>query len=122
MSGGHEEMLEVIRMLPDHLRDALWRVESARLEPLESSGLVVCGMGGSAIGGDLAAAALGPRLGKQLGVARVARTQHRAVGRRPDGQRVAAHDVELLAEPRAQRGGGEVASDRRSAHPADKEA
>ena len=70
MSGGHDEMLEAIRMLPDHLRDALWRVESARLEPVESSGLVVCGMGGSAIGGDLAAAALGPRLGKQLNVVR----------------------------------------------------
>jgi glucose/mannose-6-phosphate isomerase len=70
LSGGHDEMLEAIRMLPDHLRDALWRVESARLEPVESSGLVVCGMGGSAIGGDLAAAALGPRLGKQLNVVR----------------------------------------------------
>ena len=67
---GHAEMLEAIRALPDHLRDALWRVESTRLEPAESSGLVVCGMGGSAIGGDLAAAALGPRLGKQLTVVR----------------------------------------------------
>jgi len=67
---GYDEMLEAIRTLPDHLRDALWRVESARLEPAESSGLVVCGMGGSAIGGDLAAAALGPRLGKQLSVVR----------------------------------------------------
>ena len=63
-------MLEAVRALPDHLRDALWRVESARLEPVESSGLVVCGMGGSAIGGDLAAAALGPRLGKPLDVVR----------------------------------------------------
>jgi glucose/mannose-6-phosphate isomerase len=67
---GHDEMLEAIRALPDHLRDALWRVESARLEPVQSSGLVVCGMGGSAIGGDLAAAALGPRLGTQLNVVR----------------------------------------------------
>jgi glucose/mannose-6-phosphate isomerase len=70
-SGGYEEMLDAILALPDHLRDALWRVESARLEPdAESSGLVVCGMGGSAIGGDLASAALGPRLGKQLSVVR----------------------------------------------------
>jgi glucose/mannose-6-phosphate isomerase len=70
-SAGYDEMLEAIVALPDHLRDALWRVESARLEPdAESSGLVVCGMGGSAIGGDLAAAALGPRLGKPLNVVR----------------------------------------------------
>ena len=49
--------------LPDHLRDALWRVESAGLEPAEASGLIVCGMGGSAIGGVLARAALGDSLG-----------------------------------------------------------
>src|ERR1044072_3739242 len=55
-------MLEDVLAIPDHLRDALWRVESARVEPADSAGLVVCGMGGSAIGGDLAAAALGQRL------------------------------------------------------------
>ena len=49
--------------LPDHLRDALWRVESAGLEPADASGLIVCGMGGSAIGGVLARAALGDSLG-----------------------------------------------------------
>ena len=64
------DMVAATRALPDHLRDALWRVESAKLEPFESSGLVVCGMGGSAIGGDLAAAALGPRIGKPLTVVR----------------------------------------------------
>jgi glucose/mannose-6-phosphate isomerase len=48
--------------IPDQLRDALWRIESARLEGSPSAGLFVCGMGGSAIGGDLAAAALGDRL------------------------------------------------------------
>ncbi|MFN8161156.1 MAG: bifunctional phosphoglucose/phosphomannose isomerase [Solirubrobacterales bacterium] len=48
--------------LPDHLRDALWRIESARLEPRPAAGVFVCGMGGSAIGGDLATAALGDRL------------------------------------------------------------
>ncbi len=38
--------------LPDHLRDALWRVESANVEPQDAAGgLVVAGMGGSAIGG-----------------------------------------------------------------------
>jgi glucose/mannose-6-phosphate isomerase len=52
--------------LPDQLRDALWRIETARLEPAESAGLMVCGMGGSAIGGDLAGAALGDRLTKPL--------------------------------------------------------
>ncbi|HEX8958729.1 MAG TPA: bifunctional phosphoglucose/phosphomannose isomerase [Solirubrobacterales bacterium] len=55
-------MLDDVLAIPDHLRDALWRIESARLEPAESAGLLVCGMGGSAIGGDLAAAALGDRL------------------------------------------------------------
>jgi len=55
-------MLDDILGIPDHLRDALWRVESARLEPAEAAGLMVCGMGGSAIGGDLAAATLGDRL------------------------------------------------------------
>ncbi|MFN2612275.1 MAG: bifunctional phosphoglucose/phosphomannose isomerase, partial [Solirubrobacterales bacterium] len=53
--------------LPDHLRDALWRIESAKLQPHEEAPVtVVCGMGGSAIGGDLAHAALGNRLGRPL--------------------------------------------------------
>jgi glucose/mannose-6-phosphate isomerase len=59
-------MLDDVLAIPDHLRDALWRVESARLEPTEAAGLAVCGMGGSAIGADLAAAALGDRLTRQL--------------------------------------------------------
>jgi len=59
-------MLDDILAIPDHLGDALWRVESARLEPGEAAGLIVCGMGGSAIGGDLAAAALGDRLSGPL--------------------------------------------------------
>src|SRR5436305_4555248 len=59
-------MLDDILAIPDHLRDALWRVESARLEPSEAAGLIVCGMGGSAIGGDLAAAALGDQLTRPL--------------------------------------------------------
>ena len=53
--------------IPTQLEDALWRVESASLETslrrLEGpTPLIVCGMGGSAIGGDLAAAVLGDRL------------------------------------------------------------
>lgn len=59
-------MRDDVLALPDQLRDALWRIETARLEPAESAGLMVCGMGGSAIGGDLAAAALGDRLTKPL--------------------------------------------------------
>jgi glucose/mannose-6-phosphate isomerase len=59
-------MLDEVLAIPDHLRDALWRVESARLEPAESAGVLVCGVGGSAIGGDLAAGVLGDRLTRQL--------------------------------------------------------
>jgi glucose/mannose-6-phosphate isomerase len=59
-------MLDDILAIPDHLRDALWRVDSARLERADSAGLLVCGMGGSAIGGDLAAAVLGERLTRPL--------------------------------------------------------
>jgi glucose/mannose-6-phosphate isomerase len=59
-------MLDDVLGIPDQLRDALWRVESARLEPGEAAGLLICGMGGSAIGADLAAAALGDRLTRPL--------------------------------------------------------
>jgi glucose/mannose-6-phosphate isomerase len=62
--------LDDVLALPDHLRDALWRVESARIAPFEASGLVVCGMGGSAIGADLAAVALGSSLVAPLTVVR----------------------------------------------------
>jgi len=56
-----EHQLDAVLATPDHLRDALWRVESARLQPEQAAGVMVCGMGGSAIGGDLAAAVLGER-------------------------------------------------------------
>jgi glucose/mannose-6-phosphate isomerase len=59
-------MLDDVLAIPAHLRDALWRIESARLEPAEAAGAMVCGVGGSAIGGDLAAAALGDRLTRPL--------------------------------------------------------
>src|SRR6187200_993726 len=55
-------MIDDVLGLPDQLRDALWRIETARLEEADSAGLMVCGMGGSAIGGDLAASAIGDRL------------------------------------------------------------
>lgn len=59
-------ILDDVLALPDQLRDALWRIETARLEAADSAGLMVCGMGGSAIGGDLAAAAIGDRLTRPL--------------------------------------------------------
>jgi glucose/mannose-6-phosphate isomerase len=59
-------MIDDVLGIPDQLRDALWRIESARLEPSEAAGVMVCGMGGSAIGADLAAAALGDRLTRPL--------------------------------------------------------
>ena len=58
--------LDDVLALPEHLRDALWRVESAAIDEQQASGVVVCGMGGSAIGGDLARAALGDRLTQPL--------------------------------------------------------
>src|SRR5262245_22153310 len=64
------DMLDSVRAIPDHLRDALWRIESARVPEMEAPAAVVCGMGGSAIGGDLAAAALSDQLTKPRLVAR----------------------------------------------------
>jgi glucose/mannose-6-phosphate isomerase len=63
-------MLDDVLAIPDHLRDALWRVEGARVEPAACAGLLVCGMGGSAIGADLAQAALGDRLERPMATAR----------------------------------------------------
>lgn len=65
-------MLDDVLAIPEHLRDALWRVESARLEQRESAGLLICGVGGSAIGGDLAGAILGERLGRPMLTVRAA--------------------------------------------------
>ncbi|MEO8091814.1 MAG: bifunctional phosphoglucose/phosphomannose isomerase [bacterium] len=62
--------VEDVLDLPDHLRDALWRFESAGIEPSESSGLVACGMGGSGVGGALARAALGDRVQRPMIVVR----------------------------------------------------
>jgi glucose/mannose-6-phosphate isomerase len=59
-------MIDDVLGIPDQLRDALWRIETARLEPVDAAGVLVCGMGGSAIGGDLAAAAIGDRLTRPL--------------------------------------------------------
>ena len=59
--------------IPEHLRDALWRVESAAglMEGWDSAnGLIVAGMGGSAIGGGLARAALGDHATRPIAVSR----------------------------------------------------
>jgi glucose/mannose-6-phosphate isomerase len=64
------DMVDAARALPDHLRDALWRIETARAGAIEAPAAFVCGMGGSAIGGDLAIAALSDRLTKPMFVAR----------------------------------------------------
>lgn len=64
------QMADVL-MLGDHLRDALWRVESAGLSPQDSpGGLVVAAMGGSAVGGALALAVLGDRASRPISFAR----------------------------------------------------
>jgi glucose/mannose-6-phosphate isomerase len=55
-------MLGDVLAQPHQVGDALWRVEAAAIAPSQRrGGLIVCGMGGSAIGGDLAAAAIGAR-------------------------------------------------------------
>lgn len=60
-------MLDDIRAQPHQIGDALWRVDAASIPARElSGGLVVCGMGGSAVGGDLAAAALAGRQARPL--------------------------------------------------------
>jgi glucose/mannose-6-phosphate isomerase len=53
-----------------HLRDALWRFESAGIVPAPApDGMIVAGMGGSAVGGRLARAAIGPQLRRPLAIA-----------------------------------------------------
>ncbi len=61
--------LDEVLGLAEHLRDAQWRVDSARLPFLDASGgLLVAGMGGSAAGARLAIAALAPRLRRPVAV------------------------------------------------------
>ena len=64
-------MLGDVLAQPLQLGDALWRAQSAGMRRATGpAGLVVCGMGGSAIGGDLAAAALGDRATRPITVVR----------------------------------------------------
>jgi glucose/mannose-6-phosphate isomerase len=64
-------MLGDVLAQPLQLGDALWRTQSAGIRPRDlPGGLVVCGMGGSAIGGDLAKAALGDRATRPITIVR----------------------------------------------------
>ncbi|HEV7847392.1 MAG TPA: bifunctional phosphoglucose/phosphomannose isomerase [Thermoleophilaceae bacterium] len=66
-----EGMLGDVLAQPLQLGDALWRTQSAGIGAHDRpGGLVVCGMGGSAIGGDLAKAALGDRATRQITIVR----------------------------------------------------
>src|SRR5205085_3906548 len=63
--------LSDVLALPEHLRGALWRVESAIMQDWDTTaGLVVAGMGGSAIGGALARAALADHASRPIFVTR----------------------------------------------------
>jgi glucose/mannose-6-phosphate isomerase len=60
-------VIELVREQPHQFADALWRVESAAIPSVDApGGLTVCGMGGSAIGADLAAAVVADRAGRPL--------------------------------------------------------
>ena len=64
-------LLEDILGMPAQLGDALWRVEAARRAAHDPpGGLVVAGMGGAAIGGALARAALGDQASRPILAAR----------------------------------------------------
>jgi glucose/mannose-6-phosphate isomerase len=61
-AGDPQGMLGDVLAQPHQIGDALWRTDAADIPRAErSGGLVVAGMGGSAIGAELAAAALGRR-------------------------------------------------------------
>jgi glucose/mannose-6-phosphate isomerase len=65
------DQLGDVLALPEQLRDALWRAESAIMQDSDTpAGLVVAGMGGSAIGGALARAALGDHTSRPFFVTR----------------------------------------------------
>jgi glucose/mannose-6-phosphate isomerase len=64
-------MLGDVLAQPLQLGDALWRSQSAGIRSRDlPGGLAVCGMGGSAIGGDLAKAALGDRATRPITIVR----------------------------------------------------
>ncbi|HEY1776053.1 MAG TPA: bifunctional phosphoglucose/phosphomannose isomerase [Solirubrobacteraceae bacterium] len=60
-------MLANVLGIAEQLGDALWRVESAAIEPIDTpGGLIVAGMGGSAVGGSLARAALADQASRPI--------------------------------------------------------
>ncbi len=64
-------MRDEVLAQPHQIGDALWRVDAAKLPERDApAGLMVCGMGGSAVGADLAAAAIGPRALRPLSTVR----------------------------------------------------
>ena len=66
-----QDMLGDVLAQPAQVDDALWRSDAAGVpRRYMPGGLVVCGMGGSAIGGDLARSAIGGRAGRPLRVVR----------------------------------------------------
>lgn len=61
------DLLTDILAIPEHLRDAQWKTESADLQRWDSAGgLVVAGMGDAATGGMLARAVLGDRASRPI--------------------------------------------------------
>jgi len=66
-----QDMLGEVLAQPHQISDALWRSDAAGVpRRYMDGGLVVCGMGGSAIGGDLGRAIIGSRAGRPLRVVR----------------------------------------------------
>jgi glucose/mannose-6-phosphate isomerase len=64
-------MIEDVLAQPHQIADALWRVDAAAIpQSAAAGGLLVCGMGGSAIGADLAAAAIGARASRPMATLR----------------------------------------------------
>src|SRR2546428_9230185 len=74
------DQLGDVLALPEHLRDALWRVESAIMQDWDTpAGLVVAGVGGAAVGGALARAALGDHSSRPIFVTRAHRVPPRTM-------------------------------------------
>src|SRR3954465_14896490 len=60
-------MLDDVLAQPHQIGDALWRVESAGIRRADlTGGLIIAGVGGSAIGADLALAALSGRAARPI--------------------------------------------------------
>src|SRR5918998_4090675 len=65
------DQLTDVLALPEHVRDALWKTDSAGLGSWDSpGGLIVAGMGASALGGPLARASLGDHASRPVFSAR----------------------------------------------------